>query len=46
MARAQDVLSTGIGSCAMVTAITEAADYKAVVAQLMTLVNSQNTKLA
>jgi hydroxymethylpyrimidine kinase / phosphomethylpyrimidine kinase / thiamine-phosphate diphosphorylase len=35
--RAHDVLATGVGSCAMVTAITEADDYKTVVSDLLAL---------
>lgn len=35
--RAKKVLTTGIGSVAMVTAITEASDYKAVVKELLAL---------
>lgn len=35
--RATDVLSTGVGSCAMITAITEADDYVAVVNELLAL---------
>ena len=35
--RAPDVLATGVGSCAMITAITEADDPEAVVAELLAL---------
>ena len=38
--RAKDVIATGVGSCAMVTAITEAQDYTAAVAQLMKTVSA------
>lgn len=37
LARAADVLATGVGSCAMVTAITEAEDVDNTVAQLLSL---------
>ncbi|NKI18090.1 thiamine phosphate synthase [Spongiibacter sp. KMU-166] len=37
VARAHDVLATGIGSCAMITAITQAADPEAVVARLLAM---------
>jgi len=35
--RAEDVLQTGVGSCAMITAITEADDYVGVVDKLLAL---------
>ena len=35
--RAPEVLATGVGSCAMITAITEAEDYVATVKQLLAL---------
>ncbi len=35
--RADEVLATGVGSCAMITAITEADDPESVVASLMAL---------
>ncbi len=36
-ARCAEVLATGVGSCAMITAITEAEDYPAVVKQLLAM---------